>query len=518
MTGIRKAFPGVVALDGVDLEVAVGEVHVLLGENGAGKSTLMHILGGALRPDAGTITLDGQAVRLATPRDARALGIAVVHQELALVPALSVAENVLLGALPARAGVVDRHRLVAQARDALAALDPSLDVRRPVGTLRLGEQQLVEIARALRRRPSLLVLDEPTSALTPHETARLFACIRSLVANGVAVIHISHRMDEIEAIGDRITVLRDGRHVATVPVHPMDRAQLVRLMADRGPASARPMPTVPSSAPAGAMAALAGAVTETARVSPAGALASPGAARLTVRGLTRRGVLHDLSFVARAGEVVGFAGLLGAGRTELARALFGADPIDAGEIRLDGRPVHFRHPGDAIRAGFGFVTEDRKGEGLLLLRSIRENIALPVLRSLSRWGVVRRAPERAIADDAVQSLQIRTPSSEQAVLALSGGNQQKVVLAKWLAAGARILLLDEPTRGIDVGAKAEIHALIRRLASDGATVLLFSSELPELLALADRTYVLQQGRLVGECARAVATPERVLALAVGSAA
>jgi ABC-type sugar transport system ATPase subunit len=516
MTGIRKAFPGVVALDGVDLEVTAGEVHVLLGENGAGKSTLMHILGGALRPDAGTITVDGQAVRLASPRDARALGIAIVHQELALVPALSVAENILLGALPARAGVVDRGRLLDGAREALAALDPSLDVWRPVGSLRLGQQQLVEIARALRRRPSLLVLDEPTSALTPHETARLFACIRSLVANGVAVICISHRMDEIEAIGDRITVLRDGRHVATLPVHPMDRAQLVHLMADRGPAVALPM-SLPS--------VHAGSAEATSREETASAMGLPedvpvprGVERLAVRGLGRRGVLHDISFVAHAGEVVGFAGLLGAGRTELARALFGVDPLDTGEIRLDGRPMRFRHPGDAIRAGVGFVTEDRKGEGLLLLRSIRENIALPVLRSLSRWGVVRRAPERAIANDAVQTLQIRTPSSEQAVLALSGGNQQKVVLAKWLAAGARILLLDEPTRGIDVGAKAEIHALIRRLAADGATVLLFSSELPELLALADRTYVLHQGRLVGECARAVATPERVLALAVGSAA
>jgi ribose transport system ATP-binding protein len=499
LSGIRKAFPGVVALDGVDLTVTAGEVHVLLGENGAGKSTLMHIVGGALLPDAGTIAIDGGISTLDSPADARARGIAIVHQELALVPALSVAENIALGALPTRAGFVDRARMDALARDGLQALAPELDVQQPVASLRLGQQQLVEIARAMARQPRLLVLDEPTSALTPHETDRLFACIRGRVAAGTSVIYISHRMDEIEVIGDRVTVLRDGRHVATRPVQPMDRAALVRLMADRGgepkAADARPTPLASHRQ-----------------------VSAPGVPRLSVQHLARRGVLHDITVHAHAGEIVGFAGLLGAGRTELARALFGVDRIDAGELRVDGVPVHFAHPGDAIRAGLGFVTEDRKGEGLLLQRSVRENIALPVLRTLARWGLVAVRPERELAEDAVRRLRIRTPSAEQSVLALSGGNQQKVVLAKWLAAGARILLLDEPTRGIDVGAKAEIHALVRQLAASGTTVLLFSSELPELLDLADRTYVMYRGRVVGECPRASATPAHLLALAVGNAA
>jgi ribose transport system ATP-binding protein len=493
MQGVRKAFPGVLALDGVDLEVLAGEVHVLLGENGAGKSTLINVLGGALRPDAGTIAIDGQRVTFASPRDARAHGVAIVHQELALVPTLSVAENVLLGEPPSRAGLVDRAAMASEARAALAVLDPSITVEQPAGALRLGQQQLVEIARAMRRRPRLLVLDEPTSALTPHETARLFDGIRALVAEGAAVIYISHRMDEIATIGDRITVLRDGRHVATRPARPLQEQELVRLMAERD-----------TSTPLAASVA-------------APAVTPSDVPYLRVRGLTRRGVLHDISFAARSGEVLGFAGLLGAGRTELARALFGVDPIDAGTIEVNGRSVQFRHPGDAIRAGFGFVTEDRKGEGLLLLRSVRENVTLPMLRTLARLGVVRRAPEVAVAERAVRDLRIRTPSVRQSVLALSGGNQQKVVLARWLATGARLLLLDEPTRGIDVAAKAEIHALIRTLANDGVTVLLFSSELPELLTLADRTLVMRSGRLVGECARADATAERLLALAVGSA-
>lgn len=497
MQGVRKAFPGVLALDGVDLEVEAGEVHVLLGENGAGKSTLINVLGGALRPDAGTIAIDGQRVSFASPRDARAHGVAIVHQELALVPTLSVAENVLLGEPPSRAGLVDHAAMATAARAALVVLDPSITVEQPVGALRLGQQQLVEIARAMRRRPRLLVLDEPTSALTPHETARLFDGIRALAAEGTAVIYISHRMDEIATIGDRITVLRDGRHVATRPARPLQEQELVRLMAERD-----------TSTPVAASVA---ASVATPAVTPS------DVPYLRVRGLTRRGVLHDISFAAHAGEVLGFAGLLGAGRTELARALFGVDPIDAGTIEVNGRSAQFRHPGDAIRAGLGFVTEDRKGEGLLLLRSVRENVTLPMLRTLARLGVVRRAPEVAVAERAVRDLRIRTPSVRQSVLALSGGNQQKVVLARWLATGARLLLLDEPTRGIDVAAKAEIHALIRTLANEGVTVLLFSSELPELLTLADRTLVMRSGRLVGECARADATAERLLALAVGSA-
>jgi len=490
MTGIRKAFPGVRALDGVDLEVRPGEVHVLLGENGAGKSTLMQILAGACPRDAGAIDIDGRGVTIGTPRDARALRIAVIQQELQLVPELSVAENILLGRLPHRFGVVHRTALDQQAAAALAPLDPTIDVRQRAGTLRLGAQQLVEIARALSTRAQLLVLDEPTSALTDRETTRLFAILRTLTARGVSVIYISHRLDEIFAIGDRVTVLRDGQSVTTTTLADTDRRTLIRAMTDRE-------------------------VTETTSHQPAPS-GPPRAERLAVHGLCTRGVLHDVSLHVRAGEIVGVAGLLGAGRTEVARAIFGIDPISAGTIAVDGRPLVLRTPRDAIAAGLGFVTEDRKREGLLLDRSLEENIALPVLRSLSRWGVMRQSAERSLATGFINALRIRTPTARQPVRTLSGGNQQKVVLAKWLATGARVLLLDEPTRGVDVGAKEEMHALIRRLASEGAAILLLSSDLPELLALADRTYVMRDGRVAGELRGDAQSAEHVMALAVGA--
>jgi ABC-type sugar transport system ATPase subunit len=490
MSGIRKAFPGVQALDGVDLEVRAGEVHVLLGENGAGKSTLMQVLAGACQRDAGTIDVDGRAAAIATPRDAQALRIAVIQQELQLVPELSVAENVLLGRLPHRFGVVDHAALGRQARAALAPLDPTIDVRQHAGTLRLGAQQLVEIARALSMHAQLLVLDEPTSALTDRETARLFDVLRTLTARGVAVIYISHRLDEIFAIGDRVTVLRDGRSVATMPLATTDRRTLIRAMTDRDVSE-----TTAHHAPASAT--------------------SQGE-RLSVRGLSTRNVLHEVSLQVHAGEIVGVAGLLGAGRTEVARAIFGIDRLSAGTITVDGRPLALRTPRDAIAAGIGFLTEDRKREGLLLDRSVQENVALPVLRSLSRWGVMRRSAERALATRFISALRIRTPSAQQSVRTLSGGNQQKVVLAKWLATGARVLLLDEPTRGVDVGAKEEMHALIRALAHDGVAVLLLSSDLPELLALANRTYVMRDGRVAGELRGAEQVAERVMALAVGA--
>lgn len=490
MTGIRKAFPGVQALDGVDLDVQPGEVHVLLGENGAGKSTLMQILAGATPRDAGTIEVDGHTASIATPRDARALRIAVIQQELQLVPELSVAENVLLGRLPHRFGVVDRAALSRQATAALAPLDPAIDVRQRAGALRLGAQQLVEIARALSTNAQLLVLDEPTSALTDRETTRLFAVLRTLTARGVSVIYISHRLDEIFTIGTRVTVLRDGRSIATMPLAGTDRRALIRAMTDRD-------------------------VTETTshRSAPPNA---QRADRLVVHDLCTPGVLHHVSLHVRTGEIVGVAGLLGAGRTEVARAIFGIDPVSAGTIAVDGRTLALRTPRDAIAAGLGFVTEDRKREGLLLDRSVQENIALPVLRSLSRWGVMRRSAERSLATRFIDTLRIRTPSARQPVRTLSGGNQQKVVLAKWLATGARVLLLDEPTRGVDVGAKVEMHALIRTLASDGVAILLLSSDLPELLALADRTYVMRDGRVAGELQGDAQVAERVMALAVGA--
>lgn len=489
MSGIRKAFPGVQALDSVDLDVQPGEVHVLLGENGAGKSTLMQILAGACPRDEGALELDGRVVSIGSPRDARALRIAVIQQELQLVPELSVAENVLLGRLPHRFGVVDRVALTRQAATALAPLDAGIDVRQRAGALRLGAQQLVEIARALSTDAQLLVLDEPTSALTDRETTRLFAVLRSLTARGVSVIYISHRLDEIFTVGHRVTVLRDGRSVATMRLAETDRRTLIRAMTDREVTETTSRPLAPSN--------------------------PPRAERLAVRGLSTRGMLHDVSLHVHAGEIVGVAGLLGAGRTEVARAIFGLDPIRAGTIAIDGRPLARHTPRDAIASGLGFVTEDRKREGLLLDRSLQENIALPVLRSLSRWGVMRRSAERSLATGFIDALRIRTPTVRQPVRSLSGGNQQKVVLAKWLATGARVLLLDEPTRGVDVGAKAEMHALIRRLASQGVAILLLSSDLPELLALANRTYVMRDGRVVGELHGDAQSAEHVMALAVG---
>ena len=486
MRGIRKAFPGVVALDGVDLDVRSGEVHVLLGENGAGKSTLMKILSGAERRDDGRITIGGATMRLESPRAARDAGVAIIHQELALVPQMTVAENIFLGRAPSHLGFVDRARMATESRALLARIGADVDPQVLVGTLSIAQQQLVEIARALSLEARILIMDEPTSALTERETGRLFDVIRGLTARGTAVIYISHRLDEIFDIGDRITVLRDGRHVATQVVQAADRRQLVRLMADR----------------------------EVEELTP-GRVRATGAARLQVDGLSREGALHDVSFQVHAGEIVGFAGLLGAGRTEVARAIFGLDAIDGGTIRVDGQLVTIATPRQAIAAGIGFVTEDRKREGLVLERSVRDNIALPILEALSRLGLVQRVAEHDTASDAVRDLRIRTPSVQQLARYLSGGNQQKVVLAKWLATGARILFLDEPTRGVDVGAKQEIYQLIESLAASGVAIVLMSSELPEVLGLADRVLVMREGRIAGEFVRHDATAERVMACAVG---
>jgi len=487
MSGIHKGFPGVVALAGVDLDVRQGEVHVLLGENGAGKSTLMKILSGAVARDAGEIRIDGQRVALATPRAAREAGVGIIHQELALVPAMTVAENVLLGRAPTRFGMIDGARMRRETVALLQQLGATLDPDAITGTLGIAQQQLVEIARALSLNARILIMDEPTSALTERESARLFDVIRGLTARGTAVIYISHRLDEIFAIGDRITVLRDGRHVATQAVQGADRRELVRLMADRE-------------------------VDE--RIG--GGLRNGGAPVLRVDGLTHGTRLRNVSFTVHAGEIVGFAGLIGAGRTEIARAVFGLEPFDHGRILVDGAEVRIRSPRDAIAAGIGFVTEDRKREGFVPGRSIRDNVALPILARLAWMGFVDRARETATAETAVRDLRIRTRSVQQAVRTLSGGNQQKVVLARWLATGARILFLDEPTRGIDVGSRQEIYQLMRALAADGVAIILMSSELPEVLGLADRVLVMREGAIVGEFSRDDATAGNVMACAVGA--
>ena len=486
MCGITKAFPGVQALAGVDLDVGAGDVHVLLGENGAGKSTLMKILSGALRADAGVIEIDGVPMSFTSPRVARDAGIAIIHQELALVPGMTVAENIWLGRAPTRFGMLDHGPMVRRSAALLEQLGATVDPNEVVGALGIAQQQLVEIARALSLDARILIMDEPTSALTERESARLFDTIRGLRARHVAIIYISHRLDEIFAIGNRITVLRDGRTVVTQAIDHADRRELVRLMANRDvdelvPESARTM----------------------------------GTPKLRVENLSHGSSLHGVSFSVRAGEIVGFAGLLGAGRTEIARAVFGLELVDSGRIFVDEREVTIRSPRDAIAAGIGFVTEDRKREGLVLSRSVRDNVALPILSRLARLGVVRTRHEQATAEDAVRDLRIRTPSVRQLAQHLSGGNQQKIVLAKWLATGARILFLDEPTRGIDVGSKQEIYALIQELAATGVAIVLMSSDLPEVLGLSDRVLVMREGRIAGEFTRADATAENVMACAVG---
>ena len=487
MRGIHKRFPGVVALDGVDLEVRRGEVHVLLGENGAGKSTLMKILAGACPKDAGEIQLDGRVVEIRTPRRALELGIATIYQELALVPQLSAAENILLGSEPLLGlGVIDRGALDQRATRALGDLGAGIDPETPVVRLSLAERQMVEVAKALSVEARVLVMDEPTSALTESEIERLFATIRRLKQRGVAVVYISHRLQEIAEIGDCVTVLRDGRNVATRQPATSSLPELIRLMADRDLAEHFPKRTV-----------------------------SPGEVLLKVDGLSRAPVLRDISFELRAGEVLGIAGLVGAGRTELARALFGVDRMDAGEVRVRGRRVRIRSPRDAIRLGLGFLSEDRKKEGLVLSGSVRANVALPNLDRVSRLGMLDRAAEAGLARRFVEALHIKLVGIEQRAQELSGGNQQKVVLAKWLAREADILIFDEPTRGIDVAGKVEIYKLINELTARGAGVLMISSELAEVVAMSDRILVMRAGTVVGELARAEADQQTLLALALG---
>jgi ribose transport system ATP-binding protein len=488
MIGIRKAFPGVVALHGVDLEVRHGEVHVLLGENGAGKSTLMKILSGACTKDAGQIWIEDAEVDISSPRQARDAGVATIYQELMLVPTLSAAENITLGREPRRGiGIVDRRRQRERAQQALDRVGARFDARTTVASLSLAERQLVEIAKALSLDARIVIMDEPTSALSDRETRALFATVRTLTGHGVGVVYISHRLAEIFEIGDRVTVLRDGRQVATRDVRGADGRELVRLMADRDVHEQVPKAGV-----------------------------AQGQELLRVERLGRRGVLHDISFSVHAGEVVCLAGLMGSGRTEIVRAVFGLDRVDGGSVFVRGRPRRIRSPRDAIRARIGLVPEDRKSQGLVLALSVKENITLPILRQLSRLGVVRSAAEYGLAARLVADLRVRTPSVRQRVLELSGGNQQKVVLAKWLACKADVLLLDEPTRGIDVGGKQEVYQLVNRLAAEGVGIVLISSELPEVLGLADRVLVLREGRIAGELARGEATAERIMGLAVGS--
>ncbi len=466
MRGIRKEFPGVVALDGVDLTLEAGAVHMLLGENGAGKSTLMKILSGAYRKDAGDIRVNGQLVEIRTPRDALALGIRVIYQELNLVPQLSVAENIFLGAAPARwGGVVDWRAMVEIAK---ALSTPAF-------------------ADASAGRPAaVLVMDEPTSSLTSREVAQLFALIERLAARGVAIVYITHRLDEVFRIGHRITVMRDGRIVSTKPIQDVTVPELVRMMANRDLTDHFPK-------------------VRTTRGDELLRLENVG-----------HGPLAGITFSLHAGEVIGIAGLLGAGRTELARVIAGADRCKKGRLFVRGQAVRFDDPADAIAHGIGLLPEDRKAQGLVPGLTVARNMALPHGRRLARLGVLPRHCETALANPIAEELRVKaTPT--QAVRLLSGGNQQKVVLGKWLAGDVRIFIFDEPTRGVDVGAKVEIYHLMNRLTARGAGILMISSELPELLGMSDRILVMHRGRLQAEIAAADATEERVLSAALGLA-
>ncbi len=488
MRGISKSFPGVRALDGVSFEIRAGEVHALVGENGAGKSTLMKILAGAQPADAGEIVMDGTAVQIGGPRDAERYGIAMIYQEFNLVPQLDVAANVVLGREPVRAGGwLDGGAARAVAAAAVKQLGLELPLTIPVGRLAVAQQQMVEIAKALVRKARVLVMDEPTAALTDREIDHLFETIRTLRERGVGIVYISHRLEELPRIADRITVLRDGRvvgggTVAELPQHEMIRLMVGREMDQYYP----PLPPLDPAAPV----------------------------VLAVRDLRSGSVVRGVSFDVHAGEILGMAGLVGAGRTEIVRAIAAADIPSGGEVSIDGKPLHAHGPHDAIAAGIALVTEDRKGQGLVLGMSIRENVTLPHLELFSqRFGFVDRASEGKATRDLVQELRIRTPSIEQRARNLSGGTQQKVVLAKWLTERARLFLFDEPTRGIDVGAKAEIYELMTELAKQGAAVVMVSSELPEVLGMSHRIVVVRDGTIAGVLTRAEATRERVMSLA-----
>jgi ABC-type sugar transport system ATPase subunit len=493
-TGISKAFPGVRALDDVSITVRRGRLNALLGENGAGKSTLMNILAGVFPPDTGTVVLEGKPVSFANTRQAQAAGISILFQELNLVPDLSIAENIFIGREPLnRFGLVDYPRLNRDAAALLSELELDIDPRTPVVQLRVGAQQVVEIAKAISFNSRVIIMDEPTSAITDHEIEILFRQIRRLKQNGVGIVYITHKLDELPQIADDITVFRDGTFVGTKPFAEVTRDEMIRMMVGRDLADLFLKTTVAAG-------------DEVLRVR-----------NLSLQHAERAGdfAVKDVSFEVRRGEVLGIFGLMGAGRTELLQTIFGLYPkTSTGEIRIEGEPVEINSPEDAIAAGLALAPEDRKAEGVLLGLSVAHNTTLSCLSKIERYGLLQPALERELVGHYVSRLRVKTPSQEQAMVNLSGGNQQKVVLAKWLATEPTVLLLDEPTRGIDINAKKEIYTLIDELAQSGLGVVMVSSELPEILGIADRIMVLCEGRKTAEFSRSEATEEKVVKAAL----
>jgi ribose transport system ATP-binding protein len=488
MDAIYKDFPGVHALRGCRFDLRRGEVHALVGENGAGKSTLMKILAGVYRRDAGRIRLRGSDTEITSPRAAQHLGISIIHQELSLMPDLTVAQNIFIGREPKGwpPFLLDERELNRQARELFERLHLVVDPQTKVANLSVARQQMVEIAKALSYRAEVVIMDEPTAALTDTEIDELFRIIRKLRDDGVGVVHISHRLEELKRISDRVTVMRDGQYIATVDTKDASLERIISMMVGR--AIYEGAPEIPDTADPQVV--------------------------LDVRGLNRGRVIRDVSFSVRRGEILGFAGLVGSGRTEVARAVFGADHIDSGTIQVNGRLAHIKTPADAVRLGIGYLSEDRKRFGLAIGMDVEANIVLATLGKFLRtlWRVDFRRT-RATAEQRVRVLGIKTPSLGQKVRNLSGGNQQKVVIAKWLTADTEVLFFDEPTRGIDVGAKSEIYHLVNELARQGKAIIMISSELPEILRMSHRIVVMCEGRITGELGGAEATQEKIMTFA-----
>ena len=493
LRNVCKSFPGVRALDDVSFDVLPGEVHALLGENGAGKSTLIKIMSGVYPPTSGELQVRGRPVHFLHPREAQAHGIATIYQEFSLYPELTVAENIFAGNMPRKFSglVLDWAAAERQAAAVLESLDAGdLNVRSRVGTLSVGNRQRVEIAKALSRQAQILILDEPTAVLTQHDAERLYGIIRRLRAQKVALVYISHRLNEIFALADRVTVLRDGKLIGVRPAAETNEGELIRMMVGRA-LELEPLPHLNSAAPVGQVV-------------------------LRVRNLARRPLLRDASLEVRAGEIVGLAGLVGSGRSELAQAVFGVAPPESGTVEIDGKAVKISRPEDAIELGIAYAPEDRQRQGLVISMTVAENIGLTRIWQLMRGPFLDFQAEELLAQQYIEILRIKTPTSHQVARNLSGGNQQKIVLGKWLATKPRLLIVDEPTRGIDVGARAEIHRLLDRLARDEKmAILVISSDLPEILRLSDRVCVMREGYLVADFARNKVTQENVLAAAVG---